>query len=448
MRKLLIAFGIVSLLVTGLASAESEGKLTASTAGGFDNFGADLDIDGDALLVGSRHDNDVRLNGGSAFVFTRSEGAWTEQAQLTASDAGGDDEFGRSVDLDGDSAIIGAWGHDSDFTNSGAAYVFVRDGGAWSEQAVLTASDEALSAHFGSAVAIDGDTAIVGAHRDPERGSYSGAAYVFTRSGGVWQQRAKLHGSDTDSNDQFGIAVALHDGTAFVGASHASGSPALGAVYAFTGSADSWTQEAKITPSMGSGADLFGRDLDVDGTTLIVGAEGYAGGGAAYVFTGSGGAWSEEGMLTAADRVSGDSFGASVGISDGVAVVGSPFDDGSAPHAGAASLFERVDGSWVEADQLAAFDAAEGDEFGAGVAIDEGTLAVGARRADAGEVADAGAVYVWFMNDEACQEDGAVSSFVHGQVEPAAGGADSGVSDQLHDLNCSVVVGLEDQLGL
>jgi hypothetical protein len=154
-------------------------KLVAGDGVANDRFGFSVAISGDTLVAGARHGDSFR---GAAYVFTRTGTAWSEQAKLTAGDAVENGEFGISVDISGDTIVVGA---DSGDSSPGAAYVFVRSGATWSERAKLTASDGAADELFGSSVAIDGDTAVVGApHHAP-----GGAAYVFTRGADVWTGR-------------------------------------------------------------------------------------------------------------------------------------------------------------------------------------------------------------------------------------------------------------------
>ena len=136
------------------------------------------------------------LFSGSAYVFVRSGTTWTEQAKLTASDAAALDKLGSSVALSGDTALVGAIFGDGAVAGSGSAYVFVRSGTTWSQQAKLTASDAAVSDSFGESVALSEDTALVGASGDDDAGTHSGSAYVFVRSGTTWSQQAKLAASE------------------------------------------------------------------------------------------------------------------------------------------------------------------------------------------------------------------------------------------------------------
>ena len=274
-------------------------KLTASDGATYDNFGysVSLSSDGSTALIGARYDDDKGTYSGSAYVFTRSGSTWTEQAKLVASDGAASDFFGYSVSLssDGNTALIGAYYDDDKGSNSGSAYIFTRSGSTWTEQAKLTASDGAASDWFGCSVSLssDGSTALVGATGDDDKGTYSGSAYVFTRSGSVWSQQAKLVASDGVASDFFGESVALSsDGsTALVGADGDGdkGSDS-GSAYVFTRSGSTWTEQAKLLASDGAAGDYFGYSVSLssDGSTALVGANGDddkgSDSGSAYLF--------------------------------------------------------------------------------------------------------------------------------------------------------------------
>ena len=155
-------------------------KLLASDGAAGDSFGTYVSVDGDTAVIGARNDDDNGHNSGAVYVFVRNGGVWTEQQKLLASDGVAGDQFGWSVSVDGNTAVIGAPFAEGD----GAAYVFVRNGSVWSEQQKLFASD-GLAVDFGWSVSVDGDTAVIG---DDEAHDYTGAAYVFVRSGGVWSE--------------------------------------------------------------------------------------------------------------------------------------------------------------------------------------------------------------------------------------------------------------------
>lgn len=199
-------------------AVEYSGKLTASDAAFQAQFGISVAVSGNAALVGARNDFSFDSGSGSAYVFVRSGTTWTQQQKLGASDAERDRHFGTSVALSGDTAMIGVPNdHDAGFF-SGSAYVFVRSGSNWTQQQKLSASDAAAATLFGFSVAVSGDTALVGAQSDDDLFPNSGSAYVFICGGTNWTQRQKLRASDLFSGDQFGWSVALSGDTALVGA--------------------------------------------------------------------------------------------------------------------------------------------------------------------------------------------------------------------------------------
>jgi hypothetical protein len=255
-----------------------------------------------------------------------------QQQELTASDGAAGDWFGWSVGLssDGSTAIVGAY-RKTIGANSlqGAAYIFTRSGGVWSQQQELTASDGAAGDFFGysNAMGSDSNTVIVGAYRKTiGANSLQGAAYIFTRSGSVWSQQQELTASDGAANDNFGSSVGLSsDGnTSLVGAFNKTigANTGQGAAYIFTRSGGVWTQQQELTASDGAANDNFGWSvgLSSDGNTAIVGAYDKTIGanslqGAAYIFTRSGSVWSQQQELTASDGAASDGFGSSVGLS-------------------------------------------------------------------------------------------------------------------------------------
>jgi glutamate synthase domain-containing protein 3 len=328
-----------------------EFKLTAGDGAADDYFGYSVAISGDTAVVGAYWD-DVGANAsqGSAYVFTRSGTTWTEQAQLTASDGAATDHFGCSVAINGDTAVVGAYSDDVGATPSqGSAYVFTRSGTNWTEQAQLTASDGAASDYFGLSVAISGDTAVVGAYMDDvgANSTDQGSAYVFTRSGSTWTQQTDLTAGDGAADDHFGYSVAVSGDTAVVGARWANSTQ--GSAYVFTRSGTVWTEQAQLTASDGTAGDHFGHSVAMSGDTAVVGARWDDIGanpnqGSAYVFTRSGTVWTEQAQLTAGDGAAGDMFGCSVAISADIAVVGAYWNDvGANADQGSAYVYDGRD---------------------------------------------------------------------------------------------------------
>ncbi len=295
--------------------------LKASNTGASDQFGTSVSVFGDTVVVGAYGEDSTAtgVNGnqsdngatesGAAYVFTRSGSTWTQQAYLKASNTGADDRFGWSVSVSGDTAVVGAYREDSTATgvngnqssngasNSGAVYVFTRNGSTWTQQAYLKASNTGADDQFGISVSVSGDTAVIGAYGEGSSATgvngnqsdngavYSGAAYVFTRSGSTWTQQAYLKASNTDEFDAFGTSVAVDGDTAVVGAPWESsaaagvngnqsdnGASSSGAVYVFTRSGSTWTQQAYLKASNTGAGDEFGTSVAVDADTAVAGA--------------------------------------------------------------------------------------------------------------------------------------------------------------------------------
>jgi len=180
------------------AAFTSATKLTVSDGSPDDHFGSFVAVDGDTLVVSARNDGDNSTDSGSVSVFAWSNSTWTEQAKLTASDGASGDFFGRSVAIHNETLIVGATGDAEKGYGSGSAYVFVRMSEAtWTQQAKLVANDSAPGDEFGVSVAILEDTAVVCARYDDDNNDDSGSVYVFVRSGSLWTEQAKLTASDS-----------------------------------------------------------------------------------------------------------------------------------------------------------------------------------------------------------------------------------------------------------
>jgi hypothetical protein len=334
-------------------------------------------------VIGALRDDDNGVDSGSVYVFTRFGTNWSQQTKFTAADSGAGDEFGGQVALDGDIAVIGARHDDDKGVDSGSAYVFTRSGTAWSHQAKLTASDGAAGDEFGYSVAISGDTAVIGAPRDDDKSDDSGSAYVFTRSGSSWSQQAKLAASDGAAGDVFGISVAISGDTVVIGADLADekGSNS-GAAYVFSRSGNTWSQHVKLTADDGAAGDLFGIRVTLSGDTAVIGAarddDKGDESGAAYVFIRSGIEWVQQAKLSATDGVANDRFGTRVAIYGNTAVIGAILGDATSNKSGSAYVFTRSGSSWSQQAKLAASDGAADDVFGWSVALYGDTVMIGA----------------------------------------------------------------------
>ncbi len=380
------------------ATVTEDAKLTALDGAADDEFGRSVSVSGDTAVVGAPYDDNDE---GSAYVFVRSGSSWSEEAKLTASDGAEGDWFGGSVSVSGDTILVGARLDDDNGNWSGSAYVFVRNGSSWSQQAKLTALDGAANDLFGWSVSVSNDTAVVGAHGDDDKGS----AYVFVRNGSSWSEEAKLTASDGAPVDQFGFSVSVSGDTAIVGAwyDEVGGNDDQGSAYVFARNGSSWSQEAKLTASDAAVDDEFGRSVSVSGETAVVGAwhdedNGYRS-GSAYVFVRSGSSWSEEAKLTASDGAQGDFFGVSVSVSGDTTVVGAYGDDDRGSISGSAYVFVRSGSSWSEQAKLTASDGAANDLLGHSVSVRGGTAVVGAN-GDDDKGSRSGSAYVFVLNQQ------------------------------------------------
>ena len=440
-NKLLVDGSIEVTLAPGLT------YLKASNTGTNDGFGSSVAVSGDTLVVGAKTEdsNATGVNGnqtnhaaglsGAAYVFARNGDSWVQQAYLKASNTGAGDFFGGEVAISGDTIVVGAEREASNATGvngnqtdnsalgSGAAYVFVRNGTNWTQQAYLKASNTEQFDAFGRRVAISGDTVVIGAsgedsnatgingNQSDNSASFSGAAYVFARNGTNWTQQAYLKASDTAANDLFGQAVAVSGDTVVVGAENNSSIAAnSGAVYVFVRNGTNWTQQARLKASNAGADDQFGDRVAASGDTIVVGApfesssatgingdqsdNAATNAGAAYVFVRNAESWVQQAYLKASNTGVGDFFGGQVAISGDMVVIGAGFEDSdaigingdqadnSSTNSGAAYVFVRSGTNWTQQYYLKASNTDPDDRFGVGVAVSGTTVIAGASAED------------------------------------------------------------------
>ena len=363
------------------------------------------------------------------------------QAYLKAGTTAAGDNLGYSVAISGDTAVVGM---PFEGSGAGAAYIYVRSAGVWTQQGgKLTASNREANDKFGYAVAIAGDTLVIGApgeasnasgangNQADNSASGAGAVYVFTRTGATWTQQAYLKASNPGAGDNFGGAVAVSGDTVVVGAPWEDGSsPGVngasnelatdsGAAYVFTRSGTIWSQQAYLKASNPGGGvedftavppiivygDNFGASVAISGDTVVVGAAGESSSttgvnstpnrlassaGAAYVFTRSATTWNQQAYLKASNAEGGDGFGNAVAIAGDTVVVGASNEasasttqtDNTALGAGAAYVFTRSANSWSQQAYLKASNPGANDNFGSSVAIATDTVVVGAKGED------------------------------------------------------------------
>jgi len=381
------------LLAPGLTPPEGVGggtgwvetqKLLASDGAAGDEFGISVSVTTGALVVGAYFDDDNGTDSGSAYVFERDAGGTWVETKLLASDGEAGDEFGYAVSISGHDLVVGAWEDDATFIRQGSVYVFRRDpGGAWVETQKLLASDGEEGDIFGGSVSLSGDVLVVGAAGG---NGETGAAYVFERDGGgVWVETQQLLASDGQDFDNFGTSVSVTTDVIVVGAPE-DDAPGLdsGSAYVFErDGGGTWVETQKLLASDGAASDIFGVSVPTTGDVIVVGAvfddDNGTDSGSAYVFErDGGGTFVETQKVLASDGAAGDNFGYSVSLSGDALVAGAWAHDDNGTDSGSAYVFERDGGgAWLETQELLASDGAEGDFFGSSVSMTADALAVG-----------------------------------------------------------------------
>ncbi|MCF7810905.1 S8 family serine peptidase, partial [bacterium] len=398
-RDNLFGWGKVQLEAQEASDNLSEFKITADDAAAGDWFGGRVSIDGDYAIVGAYHDDDNGEESGSAYIFLKNGNDWIQQAKLTPEDGAAGDWFGTPVHINGEYAIIGSHRDNDDGHWSGSAYIFKRNGEEWSQQAKLTANDAEADDIFGNGVAISNDFAVIGAQFEDNR---TGSIYVFVRNGNEWTQHAKLTADDAEAGDHFGCEVSIF-GNYIVTGGHESDDDgnSSGSAYIFYYNGEEWTQQAKLTASDADEGDVFGEHVSIDGERVIIGAPYNSDdawcSGAAYIFVRDGNEWNEQAKLTASDPAEDDCFGNQVWIDGDYAIVSGSQSRG----AGAAYLFEYDGENWNETIKLTPADGSDGDYFGSDVSIDGNYVLVGAQTDDDnGENSGSAYIYTGFAEEQ------------------------------------------------
>lgn len=429
--------------------ASDTAYLKASNAEATDRFGYSVAVDGNTVVVGAitESSRSAGINGdesddslygsGAAYVFVKTESGWRQQAYLKASNPGDGDSFGGEVDICGDTIVVSA-GHEDSRTrgingdgsdnlaeNAGAAYVFVRDGENWTQQAYLKASNAGEYDGFGLDLAISGDTIVVSAVGEDSNAAeingnqadnsfdLAGAAYVFVRNGENWTQQAYLKPADSQPSLQFGHSVDIDGDTIVVGTPFHGPPPendgasnlvqdGSGLVYVFSRVGTEWIQDDRLRASNSEENDTFGFEVSVDGETVVVGAPGEDSGtrrvngdeadnskpdsGAAYVFVREEGTWTQQAYLKTWNPDEKDFFARSVSVSGDLIAVGAVGEDSrsrginengadnTVKDSGAVYVFSKDGGEWRQRAYQKAWNSDINDGFGTVVAIDGSTL--------------------------------------------------------------------------
>lgn len=415
LRRAVCSGLFVSLLVTSTAQAQCETQvLFASDATAGDAFGYGADLEGDLLALGAIGQDvacptNPLCQSGAVYMFRRTAGVWAEEAKLSHSDGAARDEFGHDIAISGNRVIIGA--HKK---GTGAAYVYTYDGATWGDERKLLGTGLLDNFHFGHSVGMDGDVAVIGTMRDNHAGFETGSAFVFRYMGGTWVEQAKLTGSNSALGDRFGrssdldgdyiaIGAHLHDG---VGADS-------GSAYVFERddngtpgdfSDDTWPEVAALTPSDPEAGGYFGRSVDINGNIMIVGSSLSSTGGvqmgAAYIFFRGGGGWVQVQKLVPSDGVHESRFGISVSLDGNYAIIGASGDDDAGNNSGASYIFTRTPAGYFETGKLVGSSVGAEDQSGneTGVHV-EGTTALYTARFNSVGGQFAGSAYIYELAD-------------------------------------------------
>lgn len=392
-------------------SSEQQSVTSASQTKNY--FGGDVAISGDYMVVGKAGEGFNANYPGTALVYIRSGTTWALQQTLTPSNSTNGDNFGYSVDIDGDYIVVGSYigNTTGSATHKGGATVFARSGTTWTEEAIFNGQTLSISGtyhYFGYDVGISGDTIIVGAPGVDALGNNAGAAYILRRTGSMagsyWSadNHPVIPPADQTgiAESNFGHSVAVNGDYAAVSAMQHPYDPAVsagpGAVWIYVRSGSNWNYQAKLVGTDAVNNDGFGYDLDFAGNdTLICGANNLSSNGYAYVYERSGTAWSET-KLTASDGSVGDWFGRDVAINtvtgySPTAMVGAPREGTG----GAVYIFTKVSGTWTQQEKIIQSSPQSGAEFGISVDIDGDYFVVGAADEDV-TYTDDGAAYVFY----------------------------------------------------
>lgn len=382
-----------------------QGDLVASDGAANDGLGFAVAISGDTAIVGTV---DADSEEGGAYVFVRTGSTWSEQQRLVPTTSDGKDWFGYAVAVDGDTALIGA-PHQIDPVKqtwpSGRALVFKRSGSTWTQAAVLTASPQQATDDFGYSVALAGDIAVVGAPGYDVGGVVrdQGEAYVFQRIGDTWSRIEQLYASDRATADGFGTAIAATTDTIIVGGPYAnigSGSAGTdqGAAYVYSRSGDVFSFDEKLTLADGTSTG-FGGTVSISGTTALIGAT--HGRGAAQVFEQLGANWTWQCDLLSLDGVPSVSPVWGAVISGATALIGMPYDKaGTSVTQGVAYRFTREGSTWTYRERFSDENDGANRLFGYDLALSAGTAVISALGDTVGVNTAQGVAHVFLLDGD------------------------------------------------
>jgi len=374
---------VLALLTTNITPTSSWFTSNDIVSGDF--FSARMSMSGDTVVIGQPHDSRDGSWSGAAYVFVKDGSGWFQQQKLFPTTPANDQVFGLSVSIDGDTIVVGSPGEGDIFMPfTGAAYVFVRSGSNWVLQQKLLLPEPRSGAGFGGAVAIDGNSIVVTASGDSDGISRPGTASVYTRDqNGVWSLQQKFSANDLIQDQMYGGSVAISGNTVLVGSEYLdpTHNVGIGAVYVYERVGTVWSQTRKLTSSTWKGGYEFGRYLAIDGNIAAVGAyheeHGSNTRGSVYVFVRDNSGWAQEQKLfIKEDLEQADFFGVSVAVHGSTIIAG---NSGANGQRGAAYLFTAEDKlNWSQPTKIVAGDGSIDEHFATAVATNGSEVLIGA----------------------------------------------------------------------
>lgn len=385
-------------------------------------FGYSVDIYEKTVIVGAIGGRKGTVKTGCAYIYEHNNGQWKIKGKLTPGNGSSNDQFGYSVSIYADYAVVGAFGEDTGGSMAGSVYVFKKEGESWEQKQKIQPEESNAGDFFGSSLTLIEDTLVIGSFGKDGAQKNEGCVYIFKREDENWIETQILKADDAAESDYFGYSVAMDQNNLLVGAycKDLNGANS-GCAYVFGLEGDTFSQKQIITASDIQEGDYFGRSVAIHKNHIVVGAqrEDSAGSnsGSAYVFKFSGDEWIQQKKLIPADSEAGDYFGYSVDIFDKHIIVGARYEDSQGENVGSAYLFERSGSSWTETNKLQPVLINLGDLFGSSVAINKDILVIGAHKDDQAKN-NVGKVYILPKDFEVLSSNAIVTVLVRDKYSP------------------------------
>ncbi|HYG53014.1 MAG TPA: T9SS type A sorting domain-containing protein, partial [Flavobacteriales bacterium] len=391
-------------LLMGLAYGvfgQNQVKINDPVPSGSAFLGNATAIHDNQLLVGAMRGNGAATICGKVLVGNFSGTTFNLEQTLTASDADTGDNFGCSVALYTDLAVVGASHDDEGAPDAGAAYVFRKVGSSWIQEQKIVAADADTADSFGQSVSVWDDRIAIGSFEDDNLGHISnGSVYIYRFNGTAWALEQKLTATGPSDFDFFGYSVSLYDTTLVAGA-YLDDDMGInsGSAFVFRFNGSSWVTEQKLTATDGAAGDVFGFSIDHNDTSIVIGAYSkfvspHTSAGAVYIFNYNGTGFTQQQKLTAPDYMTDDWFGYAVGLSGKTIVTTAFHDDNFGAESGSGYIYRYNGTTWIYELKIYANDADLADEFGQAIAVDNFSILVGAPKNDDG-FSNAGSAYLF-----------------------------------------------------